>query len=78
VGNYVKSFTKAYIEENCVGKISTTANTKKESFKVDNVQHKSLYFWLWHNTKTNKIEITVARWFIFKPKIAIWVNFGIC
>jgi hypothetical protein len=22
------------------------------------------------------IEIRVARWFIFKPKIPIWINFG--
>jgi hypothetical protein len=22
-------------------------------------------------------EIWVARWFVFKPKITIWVNFGI-
>jgi hypothetical protein len=23
-----------------------------------------------------KYQIRVARWFVFKPKIQIWVNFG--
>jgi hypothetical protein len=28
------------------------------------------------NLKLHPVTITVARWFIFKPKIPIWVNFG--
>jgi hypothetical protein len=24
----------------------------------------------------SKVELMVARWFVFKPKIQIWVNFG--
>jgi hypothetical protein len=27
-------------------------------------------------TKAKHVEIRVARWYIFNPKIPIWVNFG--
>jgi hypothetical protein len=29
-----------------------------------------------NNQRSRPIDITVARWFVFKPKIPIWVNFG--
>jgi hypothetical protein len=32
--------------------------------------------WTWMLRKVAPFGIRVARWFVFKPKIQIWVNFG--
>jgi hypothetical protein len=30
-----------------------------------------------HQTETDFVDTRVARWFVFKPKIPIWVNVGV-
>jgi hypothetical protein len=49
---------------------------ENRNWKIETIKIQIGYIFSWLKKEIGWLRVRVARWFIFKPKIPIWVNFA--